>query len=138
MRWSLICGLGAAGILLAPCWFFAHVTLGPSWIYFAVALSFAAVISRSTTTRRFLHGFLVGLLFFAEFGTASVLLWTGAFAWARWSGGGMQNHLADGVHSVVELLVWLLIAGIVSGLLLGFLTWIWSRLDVRESARAVA
>jgi len=81
MRWTLIFGLGATGVLLAPVWLFAHLRLGPNWIYFAVALSFAALISRNTTSRRFLHGFIVGLMFFAVFGTATAFLWSGAVLW---------------------------------------------------------
>ena len=137
MRWTLTWSLAAIGVLLAPLSLFAHITLGPNWIYFAVALTFAALISWNTTSRRFLHGFLVGVLFFAVFGGSAALLWAAQLVWSRLTGGVMSNHLSDGLRWIALLLGWLSIAGVVSGLLVGSLAWAWSKALPRERTGTV-
>lgn len=135
MRWKLICGLGATGVLLAPLGMFAQVTLAPLWVCFAAAFCFAAIISRNTTSRRGWHGFLVGLLFFAAFGAALGLLWAGEYVWVRLSGSALPHPLPRAGSTPLMITVALAINGVVSGIFLGSLTWMWSWFTSRLPTR---
>jgi len=137
MSWKLIFGLSLFGLAMAFGTVYAIGSRVEPWIWLVIFLICAFLIAANAPSRRFLHGFLVGVVNSVWITGAHVALYDAYIARhpreaAMMAGSAMATHprlMMAGIGAII---------GILSGLVLGLLAWIAGKFLSARPARPTA